>query len=194
MLAHLTPRHGFHLAIALALPSAETRIDVSASTHDVAQAQLSLAEQQRILGVFPNFYASSLWDAAPLTAAQKCHLAWRFSADPVAFTMAGVISGVQQAQNSVPGYGQGSRGYARRFGATYADGFTSTLLGQAVFPALFHQDPRFFVKSTGTVRDRALYAIATTVIYRGDNHRWQLNYSNLLGNVASAGLSNPPPN
>jgi hypothetical protein len=78
----------------------------------------------------------------------------------------------------------------KRFGAAYTDGLTSTLFGQALLPAIFHQDPRFFVKETGSTGSRFLYAMASMVICKGDNRRWQMNYSNVLGNFASAGLSN----
>ena len=75
-------------------------------------------------------------------------------------------------------------------GASYTDAFTSTLFGGAILPSLLHQDPRYFYKGTGSITARALYAIATVVICRGDNGRWQPNYSNVLGNLASASLSN----
>ena len=176
--------------IALPLSAVSTEIEVSASSHDVAAAQLGLEEQQRVLGVFPNFYASYIWNADPLSPRQKFSLAWRFSVDPVAFGMAGLIAADEQAQNAFSGYGQGSKGYAKRFGAVYTDGFSSTMLGQAILPVVFHQDPRYFVKGTGTFVSRALYAVASTVICKGDNGRWQANYSNILGNVASASISN----
>ncbi len=176
--------------IALPLNTVATEIEVSASSHEIAAAQLSLQEKQRVLGIFPNFYASYIWDAEPLSSRQKFSLAWRFSVDPVAFGMAGVVAASEQAEDTFSGYGQGARGYGKRFGALYADGFSSTMLGQAIFPAIFHQDPRYFVKGTGSFRARAFYALATTVVCKGDNRRWQLNYSNLLGNVASASLSN----
>ena len=188
-----TVEHGQSLAlpeIALSLSAVGTSVEVRASTREIAEAQMGFAEKQRVLGVFPNFYASYQWDAAPLSAGQKFRLAWRFSTDPVAFGMAGVVAGTEQINKTYVGYGGGTLGYARRFGATYADGLSSTMLGQAIFPAVFHQDPRYFVKGTGSITSRALYAIATAVICRGDNGHWQANYSNILGNVASAGLSN----
>ena len=176
--------------IALAMAATRADMEVSVSRTEVAEAQVEMQEKQRVLGVFPNFYASYVWDAAPLTKRQKYRLAWRFSVDPVNVLMAGAIAGTEQSQNGFSGYGQGAQGYAKRFSATYADGLTSTLLGQAVLPALLHQDPRYFVKGTGSVRGRAEYALAMTVMCRGDSGRWQVNASNILGNVASASLSN----
>ncbi len=170
-------------------PVAETSITVSAQSAEIAVAQVQLAERQRVLGVVPNFYASYVWDAAPLSPRQKFALAWRFSTDPSAFLLTAVAASIQQAQNTLPGYRQGSLGYAKRFSASYLDGLSSTVLGQAVFPSLFHQDPRFFVKPTGGVADRTAYALASTVLCRGDNGHWQVNASNIAGNFAAAGLS-----
>jgi hypothetical protein len=55
---------------------------------------------------------------------------------------------------------------------------------------VLHQDPRYFYKGTGRIASRALYAIASVVICKGDNGRWQPNYSNVLGDLAAAGISN----
>jgi len=35
-----------------------------------------------------------------------------------------------------------------------------------------------------------LYAIANSVICKGDNGHWQANYSGILGSLASGGISN----
>lgn len=168
--------------------AASDSVEVRASGRDVAEAQVTLEEQQRVLGVFPNFYASYAPNAEPLSAGQKYRLAWRFSNDPVAFAMAGATAGVEQP-NSFRGYGPGMTGYDKRFGAAYADGFVSTMVGQAILPGVFHQDPRYFVKGTGSIPSRALYALASMVMCKGDNKRWQVNYSNLVGNLAGAGVS-----
>jgi hypothetical protein len=37
---------------------------------------------------------------------------------------------------------------------------------------------------------RILYALSMAVVAKGDNGRWQPNYSNILGDLASGGLSN----
>ncbi|MBV9405977.1 MAG: hypothetical protein JO211_11575 [Acidobacteriaceae bacterium] len=97
---------------------------------------------------------------------------------------------MSQWQNEYPGYGQGAQGYGKRMGAAYADSFDGTLLGNALFPALLHQDPRYFRKGTGSFSSRLLYAVSTTVICKGDNGHWQPNYSNVLGNLAAGGIAN----
>jgi hypothetical protein len=117
-------------------------------------------------------------------------MGWKMSVDPVNFAMTAVIAGVEQSRNTFAGYGQGAQGYAKRFGATYADGFINNMISNAVLPAVLRQDPRYFYKGTGSVTSRSLYAIANAVICKGDNGRWQTNYSNIVGGFAAAGISN----
>jgi hypothetical protein len=75
-------------------------------------------------------------------------------------------------------------------GANTADGFFGDMIGGAILPSLFRQDPRYFYKGAGTVRSRIGYAFATTVVCKGDNMRWQFNYSGILGGLAAGGISN----
>jgi hypothetical protein len=133
---------------------------------------------------------SYLRDAVPLSSKQKFQLAWKTMIDPVTFALAGVSAGVQQAQNDFSGYGQGALGYAKRFGATYTDEATSTFIGSALLPSLLKQDPRYFYKGSGSKVSRTFYAIANSVICKGDNGRWQPNYSAIVGGLASGAISN----
>jgi hypothetical protein len=174
----------------LQIPTTDTDVEVVYSRHDMAAEQLKQEEKQRVLGIVPNFYVSYVWNAAPLSSGQKFHLALRTVVDPVNFAGAGIVAGIEQWQDYFTGYGSGWSGYGKRFGAAYGDGFTSAMLGGAILPALLHQDPRYFYKGTGSITKRALYAISTVVICKGDNGKWQPNYSNVLGNLGSAGLSN----
>jgi carboxypeptidase family protein len=177
--------------IVLPIAAAGNSVQVLAESRtEIAQVQLNLEEQQRVLGVFPNYYVSYDHNALPLSTRQKYQLAWRASIDPVTFVLTGAVAGIEQASNTLKGYGQGAQGYGERFGSIYADGFTSTMLGGAVLPSLFKQDPRYFYKGSGSVLSRAMYAIASAVICRGDNGHRQFDYSGILGGLASGGISN----
>ena len=165
-------------------------VQVFASVREMATAQVKLEEQQRVLGLFPNFYISYLPNAAPLSARNKWSLAIRSTIDPINFVLVGASAGFEQASNSFSGYGQGAAGYAKRYGAGFADDAIGTAIGGALLPVLLKQDPRYFWKGTGTMRSRAVYAMTRVVICKGDNGKWQPNYSNVVGNLASAGLSN----
>jgi len=103
---------------------------------------------------------------------------------------------MNQAGNT-PDYRQGWKGYGERFGAAYADGFSDIMLGGAILPSLLHQDPRYYYQGTGTDKSRALHALSSPFVCRGDNGRRQFNYSSIGGDLGSAALSNlyyPPSN
>jgi len=157
---------------------------------DKAEKQLREQSHQRILGIIPNFNTSLISDAAPMNRSQKFRMAFRGAVDPFQFVAAGMVAGYEQWQNQFPEYGQGATGYAKRFGASYADSFTGSMFSTGVFPALLRQDPRYFRKGTGKFSSRLLYAISTTVRAKSDKGRWMPNYSNILGNLAAGGISN----
>lgn len=183
--------------IMLQIAPANTNVDVVFTQYELAEEQIKLEEKQRVLGVFPNFYVSYVWDAAPLTTGQKFKLALRSEIDPISFVGAALGAGIEQWQDDYQGYGEGAKGYFTRMGALYGDGFNSAFISGAILPSILHQDPRYFYKGTGTIRARALYAMSAIVICKGDNGHWQPNYSNVLGNFASGALSNayyPPAN
>jgi hypothetical protein len=176
--------------IALSVATEVTEVHVGPQSVELAEEQIKEQEKQRVLGIIPNFYVSYIPDAVPLTPKQKFELAWKTTIDPVTFVIVGATAGLQQAENNFSGYGQGAQGYGKRYGANFADTVTATFLGDALFPSLMKQDPRYFYKGTGSVRSRLLYAIAMSVICRGDNGHWQLYYSGILGGLASGGISN----
>jgi len=176
--------------IRLELAPLVTEVSVHLSQREIAQEQIKQEEQQRIVGVIPNFYTSYVPNAAPLNARQKFELAWKSAIDPTSFVIAGVVAGGQQANNTFADYGQGAAGYARRFGAAYGDFVISTYIANAILPSILKQDPRYFYKGTGTTKSRVLYAISMTVVAKGDNGHWQPNYSGILGSMAGAGVSN----
>jgi hypothetical protein len=177
------------IVLAVAGVNTEVRV-VPPSQLQVAEEQLKVEEKQRALGFIPNFYVTYVPDAAPLAAKQKFGLAWKSMIDPVTFGLTGVVAGIQQGQNDFAGYGQGADGYAKRYGAAYADAAIATFIGGAILPSLLKQDPRYFYKGTGSKKSRLLYALAATVICKGDNGHWQANYSGLLGGLAAGGISN----
>ena len=176
--------------IALAVATALTEVWVGLSPFEVAQKQVQDEEKQRVLGFIPNFYVSYAPHPAPLTSKQKFVLAWKTTLDPVSFGLIGVIAGIQQAQNAFSGYRQGTEGYGKRYGASYANFVSGTFIGSAILPSLLKQDPRYFYKGSGSKRSRILYALANSVICKGDNGNWQPNYSSILGNLAAGAISN----
>lgn len=176
--------------IVLAVASATTEVHVGVTQEEIAADQVKAQEKQRVFGVVPNFYVSYVPDAAPLTWKQKFGLAWKSSSDPITILTVAAVAGGEQATGAFKEYGQGAQGYGKRFGATYADVVDGTFLGSAIAPTIFKQDPRYFYKGTGSFRSRLLYALRSAVICKGDNQKWQPDYSDFLGNLAAGGISN----
>ncbi len=176
--------------ITLTVAENVTEVEVGIPRVEIAAEQMKVEEQQRVLAAIPNFYVSYNPKAVPLSSKQKFTLAWKSVIDPVTFAMVAGTAGVQQAQNHFREYGQGAAGYGKRFGAVYADTLTGTFIGSAILPSLLKQDPRYFYKGKGSVPSRAGYAIANAFICKGDNGRWQVNYSSILGSLAAGGISN----
>jgi hypothetical protein len=175
--------------VQLHIATESTIVDVHYDPVEVATEQLKAEEKQRVLGIIPNFYVSYDKDPAPLTAKMKFKLALKLSNDPV--TTAGVlfVAAARQAANS-PNFGQGWGPFGERFGAVSADGFSDIMIGGAILPSLLHQDPRYFYQGTGTTGSRMRHAVLSAFIAKGDNGKWQPNYSTMGGDLASAGISN----
>jgi hypothetical protein len=182
--------------VSLSVATANTVVTVRPNDL-IAAEQIKAQEQQRLIGVIPNFYTSYIYDAAPLTSKQKFSLAARGTFDPVALIGVAFAAGIEQANNSYAGYGQGAAGYSKRYAAKFVDGRTGDFLTHAVFPSLLHQDPRYFYQGSGTVKSRFMHAVSSAFVTRSDSGQTVPNYSYLLGDMCSAALSNlyyPPAN
>jgi hypothetical protein len=144
----------------------------------------------RLFFTLPNFLTLEHGQGVPpLTAGQKFKVVLRGSFDYVQYPWYGFLSGISQAENSEPGYGQGATGYAKRYGSAFADGTIENFLTGAVLPTVLRQDPRFFQLGKGGFWHRTGYAISRSFVTRADSGKEQLNYSELLGGALAAGIS-----
>jgi hypothetical protein len=175
--------------IVLSIATVVTAVDVKVDPVEVATEEVHEELHQRVLGIIPNFYVTYHEDAAPLTTKLKFQLAWKSSTDPVTLAGTAFLAGLQQAGDQYSEFGQGAQGYGKRFGAAYADVMLSTFLSGAVLPTLLKQDPRYYYKGTGSTRSRILHAVSNSVWCKGDNGRWQVNYSNIGGSFGAAAIT-----
>jgi hypothetical protein len=170
--------------------ASSSTVTVFASPDQIAQAQIQEQEKQRVFGVFQNFYTSYIWEAEPLSSRQKYKLAFRTLGDPSSFLVVAGIAGAEQYNGTYPGYGPGIDGFGKRYGAALADSVTGRIVGSAVLPSLFHQDPRYFYQGSGSIRSRSWHAVAFALVCRGDNGKQQPNFSHLLGNLVAGAVAN----
>jgi len=62
-------------AVTLSVSSVSTSVTVTAGTKEkLSEQQVQVAVQQRVVGVFPNFYSTFDWNAPPTLAKQKFQL------------------------------------------------------------------------------------------------------------------------
>jgi hypothetical protein len=186
--ASATPESNPVLAVLQVAPEVMT-VTVRPSTEELAAEQVNQQLKQRVLGVIPNYYVSYEENPAPLRSKQKFHLGLRTLVDPTTFAAAGITAGIQQTRNSYWQYGQGTEGFAKRFGAAYLSTSSNLLITSALASSVLHQDPRYFYSGRGTRAHRAWYAIESAFRAKGDNGRWQPPYSSVIGTVAAAEFS-----
>lgn len=177
--------------IKLPVTGAVTEVKVGGSPEEIAQIEVKQELQQRVLGIFPNFYVTYTADPPPLFPKQKFYLAWKSVQDPVTILGVAFLAGMYQAADIPGGYGQGAEGYGRRFGAAYGDVIFGTFIGSAILPSVLHQDPRYFYLGPDySTKKRWAHALENSVIARNDRTRkWEPNYSGIIGSFAAAGIS-----
>jgi hypothetical protein len=181
-------------------PSAKPSAGQTAQPADQTQSQDKGKDSQasttpgtskdRLFFALPNFLTvENAGKTPPLTAGQKFKVVARGSFDPVQIVWYGALSGVSQAENSEPGFGQGAEGYGKRYGAYAADGTIENFFVGAILPSVLHQDPRFFQKAEGSFFDRAGYAVSRIFVTRSDSGHHQFNFSEIFGAAIASAIS-----
>jgi len=151
------------------------------------------AENKRMFGVLPNYrMAEGSAPFQPITTKQKFIIATKDSFDYPVFLTTAFFAGLSQLQGSDNSlYRQGVRGFAYRYGFSYADQMMSNFFPEAIVPALFHKDPRYFRKGEGSRGSRLVYAIGRIFVSKSDSGATTFNSPEILGNglAALAGMT-----
>lgn len=143
-----------------------------------------------ILGRRSIFFPDLAASPGRLTSKQKLELFAAKSTAPSRILSSAIGAGIGQARDSLPGYGQGGEGYAKRFGSSMASGASTEFFGTFLFASLFHTDPRYFVILHGGPLRRISYGISRLVVARTDAGTPGANWPGLLGPLFSEGLAN----
>jgi hypothetical protein len=147
-------------------------------------------QSKRILWIFPNYRAvSANTQLPPLSLKDKFWLATQDSFDYSSFVSAGILAGVSQANKSYPEFGQGAKGYGRYYWHAMSDQAVGNYLTEAIVPAVTHEDPRYYTLGHGGFFKRTGYAVSRLFITRADAGGRTLNFAEIVGNGAGAGIS-----
>ena len=139
-------------------------------------------QTKRILGIIPNYRSVSAdQHLPPQTVKDKFTAAAHDSFDYGSFVLAAVQAGVSISGNSYPEFGKGVLGYGRYYWRTLLDTSDENFLVGGAFPAVLHQDSRFYTLGHGSIPHRILYAATRVVITRGDNGNAEPNFSEVIG-------------
>jgi hypothetical protein len=150
-------------------------------------------EDKRVFGVLPNYRTTeNSIPFQPITAGQKIKIALKDSFDWPAYLTGGLFAGLYQLENSNPSFGQGTKGYLRRFGTSSGDQIIGNMMTEGFVPALFHQDPRFFRlnSSEGSKMHRLVYSLESIIVARMDTGNKTFNFSEWGGNAINAAIGN----
>jgi len=147
-------------------------------------------QTKRILGIMPNFQAvSANTHLPPMSIQDKFWLATEGSFDYSAFISVGIQAAILQETNQYREFHQGAAAYGRYYWHTFADSAVENYLVGAIFPAVTHEDPRYYTLYRGGFFHRAGYAVTRLLITRNDRGAHRFNVSEIFGSVAAAEIS-----
>jgi hypothetical protein len=124
--------------------------------------------------------------------ADKFKLAMQNIVSPAGLLVTAASSGYGQAVNNEPEFGQGAKGYGKRFGVHFADKVTYNLIGVYALPAMLQQSSAYVPLPELTFGGRVRHAIASALVTSkdGDCHHNVFNASAVGGNLIAASLGN----
>jgi hypothetical protein len=158
---------------------------------DPKKAEDPKKKDDRMFYVMPNYLTvNGQAQVPPVSWKEKFAMAAKGSFDPYEFTVVGVVAGIRQADNSYPAFGQGMEGYAKRYGAAFADQVDGNIMVGGVYPTILKIDPRYFRLGRGSFVHRFGYAIDRIFIARKDSGGNMFNIPEFAGNATAIAISN----
>ena len=156
-----------------------------------AQGDLTGQQTKRILGIVPNFRAVSAdTKLPPETVKEKFIDCTEDSFDYSSIFIPAVIAGYNMKERATPEFHQGAAGYARYFWHSAVDQTSENYMVEFIFPALTHEDSRYYTLGHGGFVKRTGYALSRAVITRSNSGAQVFNISEIFGAGAASGISN----
>jgi hypothetical protein len=147
-------------------------------------------QTKRIFGIVPNFRAVSAdVKLPPETIKEKFMDATQDSFDYSSIFLPSALAGYSMATNATPEFHQGAAGYGRYFWHAAVDQTSENYWVEFIFPALTHEDSRYYTLGRGGFLKRSGYALSRAVITRSDSGSEVFNASEVFGSGIASGLS-----
>lgn len=109
--------------------------------------------------------------------------------EPASPLPAFVSAGFGQLTTGDPKYGSDEGAFGERLGAAFLRQASMRFFCDSFFPALDHEDPRYYRKASGSYLGRALYAAEFTFVDRNDSGERTFNKSDIAGHLAASALT-----
>lgn len=132
-----------------------------------------------------NTYVNAGQQPEPLTAKDKFVYAAHEQVMPIIFFPALLSAGWGQLTDANPHYGVDAGAFGERFGSAMLRQASDRLTGDGLFAAAFHQDPRYYRVTHGTIKYRGMHAVRQSFLRRCDDGRDRVNASGILGHFTS---------
>jgi hypothetical protein len=148
-------------------------------------------KNDRMFFIMPNFLTvENQSHVPPISWKEKFAITAKGAFDPYEFAVVGILSGIRQAENAYPAFGQGMEGYGKRYGTAFADQVDGNIMVGAVYPTILRTDPRYFQLGTGRPLHRFVYAFTRIFITRTDSGHRLFNFPEFAGNATAIAISN----
>jgi hypothetical protein len=100
-----------------------------------------------------------------------------------------ITTGYGHAADSDPHVGTDSGAFGERLGLTMARQASDRFMGDGLYTALLHQDPRFYREGNGPLVHRGLRAVRQTYVRRNDEGAGRINTSGIMGHLTASLLA-----
>ena len=152
-----------------------------------------LPQQKRIFGVLTN-YTSVSGGTRPKPAGWRTdsEIAWKQSTDYTAFGFSFVTSAIAFGQDSHPSLDTVNGGNAPYWAYAWRgllDKTDQVVQGTLLFPALLHEDTRYYAMGTGSKWKRTLHAMDSVVVARTYGGHPIPNIAGIAGKVGTQAVS-----
>jgi hypothetical protein len=145
-------------------------------------------EENEVGPMLETMAASMLTDYSPLAPGEKIHFYLKSSIDPVTIFASAFSSGINQAIDSVPEWGQGMEGYGKRFVSSFGQKAADRTVRSGL-KILLREDPRYFYSDRRGVGARTLHAIGEIFVSHKDSGGTRPNYSYFAGMASGVYIS-----
>jgi hypothetical protein len=173
-----------------AVAGAQSQTQPTSTPSSSQNGSLEGKQTKRILGIIPNFRSVSVdQKLPPESVKEKFKESSEDAFDYSDFIFVAFLAGVDQAEGSYPEFHQGMVGYGRYYWHDLADQADEDYQVEFVFPALLHQDSRYYTLGRGSFPKRLFYAFSRIAVTHTDSGSEVFNASEVVGVGAAAGIS-----